>query len=92
MVHRGGSFYSPSLTGELGLADENVGYAPSLTYRERQILVLIAGSYSSQAVADKLSLSIKTIETHRRHISEKLDLHGPADFTRYAIKTGLVQP
>jgi two-component system nitrate/nitrite response regulator NarL len=90
-VHRGGSFYSPSLASELGLADQDPAHAP-LTGRERQILTLIAEGHSSQAIAEKLFLSIKTIETHRRHISQKLDLRGPADFTRYAIKIGLVQP
>lgn len=90
-VHRGGSFYSPSLASELGLADQDSAHAP-LTGRERQILTLIAEGHSSQAIAEKLFLSIKTIETHRRHISQKLDLRGPADFTRYAIKIGLVQP
>lgn len=89
-VHRGGSFYSPSLAGELGLSEHDP--APALTGRERQILTLIAEGHSSHAIAEKLFLSIKTIETHRRHISQKLDLRGPADFTRYAIKIGLVQP
>ncbi len=91
-VYRGGSFYSPSLASELGLADQDPARAPILTGRERQILTLIAEGHSSQAIAEKLFLSIKTIETHRRHISQKLDLRGPADFTRYAIKIGLVQP
>jgi DNA-binding NarL/FixJ family response regulator len=91
-VHRGRNFYSPSLTSELGLSGAEGASAPPLTDRERQILVLIAEGHSSQAIAEKLFLSIKTIETHRRHISQKLELHGPADFTRYAIKVGLVQP
>lgn len=91
-VHRGGSFYSPTLASELVLTDGSGATLPALTERERQILTLIATGYSSHAIAERLFLSIKTIETHRRHISQKLELHGPADFTRYAIKIGLVQP
>lgn len=92
MVADGGTFFSPSLASELGIDADAAGGAASLTERERQILVMIAEGYSSQAIASQLFVSIKTVETHRRHISQKLDLHGPADFTRFAIKVGLVQP
>lgn len=62
----------------------------NLSARERQVLQLIACGKSSREIADALYISIKTIETHRAHISEKLDIHGIADLTRFAIREGLV--
>ena len=62
----------------------------SLTEREREVLrLLVLGKHSKQAAA-ALNLSPKTIESHRQHIMEKLDLHSIADLTRFAIREGLV--
>ena len=63
-----------------------------LTDREREILALIAEGLSNQEIARKLYISIKTVQTHRTHIMEKLDLHNRAQLVRYAIRKGLIEP
>ena len=63
-----------------------------LTLREREVLQLIAEGCSNKDAAAKLHLSPKTVETHRRSIMEKLDLHNVAQLTRYAIREGIVSP
>jgi DNA-binding NarL/FixJ family response regulator len=60
-----------------------------LTEREREVLQLIAEGNATRDVAEKLSLSVKTVETHRRQIMIKLDTRSVADLTRYAIREGL---
>lgn len=63
----------------------------SLTPREREILKLIAEGYTNEEIADLLARSVKTIETHRAHLMEKLDLHDRVELVRYAIRHGLIQ-
>ncbi|TVR47918.1 MAG: DNA-binding response regulator [Puniceicoccaceae bacterium] len=63
-----------------------------LTAREREILKLIADGYSTKAIADKLSVSTKTVDNHRTNLMSKLNLHNVAAITRYAVQTGLVDP
>ncbi len=60
-----------------------------LTDREREILQLIAEGYSTKQIALKLHISVKTVETHRRQIMGKLDVHTIAELTKYAIRKGL---
>jgi len=60
-----------------------------LTPREREVLQLIAEGNSTAHIADHLSLSIKTIETHRQHIMKKLNIRSIAELTKYAIREGL---
>ena len=62
-----------------------------LTDREREVLALIAEGLSNQEIATKLFISIKTVQTHRTHIMEKLDLHNRAQLVRYAIRKGLIE-
>ncbi|MDQ7819662.1 MAG: response regulator transcription factor [Armatimonadota bacterium] len=63
-----------------------------LTEREREILVLLAEGLTNQQIAERLFISVKTVQTHRAHIMEKLDLHDRALLVRYAIRKGLIQP
>jgi DNA-binding NarL/FixJ family response regulator len=63
-----------------------------LTPREEQIVKLIAEGQSSQAIAELLVISPKTVERHRANILEKLAMHDRVDLTRYAIREGLVEP
>jgi two-component system response regulator NreC len=63
-----------------------------LTDREREVLKLIAEGYTNPEIANLLHISVKTVQAHRGHIMEKLDLHRPADMVRYAIRKGLVEP
>ena len=60
-----------------------------MSAREREVLQLIAEGWSTKQIASHLYVSIKTIETHRRQIMKKLDLHSIADLTKYAIREGL---
>ncbi len=62
-----------------------------LTGREKEILVLIAKGYTNRKIADSLSISIKTVETHRARIMRKLSIHKAVDLLRYAIKTNLLE-
>jgi len=60
-----------------------------LTQREREVLQLIAEGRATKEIASRLHISVKTVETHRKHIMEKLDLHTVAELTKYAIREGI---
>ncbi|MCF6289703.1 MAG: response regulator transcription factor [Desulfobacterales bacterium] len=60
-----------------------------LTAREREVLQLIAEGWATREIAGRLYVSVKTVETHRRKIMKKLDIHSVADLTKYAIREGL---
>jgi len=62
-----------------------------LTEREREILTLIAQGLSNQQIAERLYISIKTVQTHRAHVLEKLGLHDRTELVRYAIRKGLIE-
>ena len=63
-----------------------------LTEREKEILTLVAEGATNQEIARRLFISIKTVQTHRAHIMEKLDLHDRTKLVRYAIRKGLIEP
>ncbi|MDR7522252.1 MAG: response regulator transcription factor [Armatimonadota bacterium] len=63
-----------------------------LTEREREVLTLIADGHTNQEIANRLFISIKTVQTHRAHIFEKLGLHDRTELVRYAIRVGLIEP
>lgn len=60
--------------------------------RERQVLQLVAEGKSSKQIADLLGISVKTAESHRAHLMDKLQIHDIAGLVRYAIREGLIQP
>jgi len=62
-----------------------------LTPRQREILQLIAEGYSTKKIAQTLSISVKTVETHRMQLMERLEIHDIAGLVRYAIRVGLVK-
>lgn len=62
----------------------------SLTSRQREILQLIAEGSTTREIAETLHLSVKTIETHRAQLMDRLDIHDIAGLVRYAIRTGLI--
>lgn len=66
--------------------------ADPLTPREREILQLIAEGKTTKEIATILGISVKTADSHRSNMMEKLDLHEIASLVRYAIRRGLVQP
>lgn len=63
-----------------------------LTAREHEVLQLVAEGKTTKEVAQLLGVSVKTAESHRTRIMEKLDIHETANLVRYAIRRGLVQP
>lgn len=63
-----------------------------LTSRQRQILQLVAEGLSTRQIAERLFLSVKTVETHRAQIMQRLDIHDVAGLVRFAIRHGLLPP
>jgi DNA-binding NarL/FixJ family response regulator len=63
-----------------------------LTPRELEVLKLIAEANTSKEIADKLVISLKTVDRHRQNILEKLGMRDRVELTRYAIRRGLIQP
>jgi two-component system, NarL family, response regulator NreC len=61
----------------------------SLSQKEQMVLRLIAEGKNTKLIASQMGVSIKTVETHRQHVMEKLGLHSIAELTKYAIRTGL---
>jgi DNA-binding NarL/FixJ family response regulator len=95
-VAGGKKYLSPEITGVViddfligGPPERGVTAASQLSAREREVLQLIAEGWSTKQIAAHLYVSVKTIETHRRQIMKKLDLHNIADLTKYAIREGL---
>ena len=60
-----------------------------LSQREREVLELVAQGYTNQQIADHLGLSVKTVETYRARLVEKLGLQSRAELVRYALDSGL---
>jgi len=96
-VARGKSFFSPAVSkvllegylGDSGGQDVEDNLA-LLTDREREVLQLIAEGKTNKEIATVLSVSINTVETHRKHIMEKLDLHNTAEIVRFAVRKKIV--
>ena len=63
-----------------------------LTPREREVFQLIAEGHTNQAIAHRLGISVRTVETHRANLMDKLDIHDVASLTRLAVQMGLVEP
>lgn len=96
-VANGRSFFSPAVArvmlddyvrhlAEKGIVDRY----DSLTEREREIFQLIAEGHSNKEIADLLSVSPATVETHRAHILQKLDVHNTAELVLYAVRRGVI--
>lgn len=94
-VMDGKAYLSPSISGVVvedylhRLSKADMSTSEVLTDREREVLQLIAEGQSTKQVALKLHISAKTVETHRRQIMNKLDMHTVAELTKYAIRKGL---
>ena len=93
-VCRGGVYLSPGISRTVVNAYLTKSELPEdpLTARERQVLQLIGEGKSTKEVATLLGVSVKTAETHRTRLMQKLDIHETASLVRYAIRRGLVQP
>jgi two-component system, NarL family, response regulator NreC len=64
----------------------------SLTEREKEILTLVAEGATNHDIVQKLYMSVKTVQTHRAHVMEKLNLHDRTMLVRYAIRKGWIEP
>jgi DNA-binding NarL/FixJ family response regulator len=98
-VADGEAFFSPSITKRLR---DNLRQARSregrvkangirLTSREAEVLQLVAEGAANKGVAAELGISIKTVEKHRQHLMDKLNIHDTAGLTRYAISVGVIE-
>ncbi len=99
VVFKGNTFFSPSIAKRLaqdpgkpvtreGLPKAN---GTRLTSRESEVLQLVAEGQANKQVAAELGISIKTVEKHRQHLMDKLDIHETAGLTRYAIAQGIIE-
>ncbi len=96
-VLRGKHYISPEISGNLiesyragGKGQKELPLRGLLTPREREVLKLIADGYTNQEIADTLCISIHTVETHRHHLTGKLDASNTAALIAHAIETGLI--
>jgi DNA-binding NarL/FixJ family response regulator len=98
-VQKGKSFFSPSISRRLdrvnpssidraGRLRTNVS---QLTSREMEVLQLIAEGKANKETASELGIGMKTVEKHREHLMQKLDIHDTAGLTRYAISVGIIE-
>lgn len=96
-VRAGRSYLSPQVAQQVVEAIARPGEPGSsslstLTGREREVLQLIAEGNSSKEIAELLGVSLKTVESHRANLMDKLDLHKVSMLVRFAIRAGLVAP
>jgi DNA-binding NarL/FixJ family response regulator len=98
-VQSGNTFFSPSISRRLdrlhSQSSDRTGVpkvkVDQLTSREMEVLQLIAEGKANKETAAELGIGIKTVEKHREHLMEKLDIHDTAGLTRYAIATGIIE-
>jgi DNA-binding NarL/FixJ family response regulator len=98
-VQSGKTFFSPSISRRLGRlnpkAADRAGSRNTkiaqLTSREVEVLQLIAEGKANKETAAELGIGMKTVEKHREHLMEKLDIHDTAGLTRYAIEAGIIE-
>lgn len=69
-----------------------VGPLAKLSMRQREILQLVAEGHTTKDIAHRLNLSVKTVETHRSQLMERLDIHDVPGLVRFAMRVGLIQP
>jgi len=98
-ISKGETFFSPSISKRLDHQNKKspdraglpIRKNIELTSREMEVLQLIAEGKANKETASELGISIKTIEKHREHLMDKLDIHDTAGLTRYAISTGVIE-
>lgn len=93
-VYRGEVYLSPRVSQVVveGFFTKGEASRCTLSPRERQVLQLVGEGHSTKEIATLLSISVKTADTHRTKLMEKLDIHQIAGLVRYAIRSGLVEP
>ena len=92
-VQKGESYLDPAVTRTLNdLGEGDSAHLVDLTERELEVLKLVAEGLTNRQIAAQLIISVKTVQSHRTNIMEKLDLHDRTDLVKYAIRRGLIQP
>jgi DNA-binding NarL/FixJ family response regulator len=96
-IARGESYLSPAVSRHvIGDYIRRTGSESNtlelLTPRQREVLQLVAEGNSTKEIARKLHVSVKTVETHRLQLMERLDIHDIASLVRYALRVGLIKP
>jgi two-component system, NarL family, response regulator NreC len=95
-VASGKSFFSPPIARVVlddyarRLGEKGMDRYDSLSEREREIFQLVAEGHSTKEIAELLSVSPTTVETHRAHILQKLDIHNTAELVLYAVRRGVI--
>lgn len=91
-ISTGGTYFGPGVAALLRnvVANNPTAGDVALTGREREILKLVAESNSTKEIAQKLTISVKTVDNHRTNLMRKLNLHDVASLTRYALEIGLI--
>jgi DNA-binding NarL/FixJ family response regulator len=95
-VERGETYLSPAVSkrvvdGYVERVGGDAPIAPGLTPRQREILQLVAEGHSTKAIAKRLGVSVKTVESHRADLMERLDIHDVPGLVLYALRTGIVK-
>lgn len=93
-VSRGNVYVSPGVSNTVvhEMLHKDSGHKEELSLRERQVLQLIAEGKSTKEISALIGVSVRTGESHRARIMEKLNIHDTAGLVRYAIRNGFVQP
>jgi two-component system response regulator NreC len=94
-THRGHKYLSPNLANRLGqasrLSARAIGHGPSLTPREREVVRFIAEGNSVRQIAERLGLSVKTVEAHKFNLMRKLNIHNKAQLVTYAFQKKIIK-
>ena len=96
-VSRGESYLTPAVAKYAIEAYREKSEGPTgplakLSMRQREILQLIAEGHTTKDIAQRLNVSVKTVETHRAHLMERLEIHDVPGLVRFAVRVGLIQP
>ena len=89
-VFGGSRFFSPRAMSAFSSSGDGLGRGP-LSPREREVAVRIANGMTTKEIAADLGIGVKTVETHRQRIMEKLGFHKAAEIAAYVVKSGLVR-
>lgn len=96
-VSRGESYLTPAVAkyaieAYREKSDGPTGPLAKLSMRQREILQLIAEGHTTKDIAQRLNVSVKTVETHRAHLMERLEIHDVPGLVRFAVRVGLILP
>lgn len=86
-----GQTYSPSPNKEGGESPAPASSYETLSFREKEILRMLAGGMTNKDIAQHLCISVNTVETHRKNVMKKLNLHNLSEIIKYALIHGLIQ-